>query len=436
MKNVGVVALAVLVSASAASCVDDAPELDALDDSFVVDGKADGAADARKVLAMANRATHAQFVEMGLANQTIRSIETARAGADRRFGTADDVTLPSVEALDALPYVGTIAFGKLLAYASRSSEAHAYVPRGTVDIQTLITLDVVTETAGGDSIGDPLQAPGADDNEQLLCHLKGENPGVISITCRRDEAGGQMRVVATGAMPRNGKFEVTGTYGALPVYDQYLRVGGKFENGKLVIDDYEFVRVQRCPPFGACDLERIHLVLRHVKLPGAQSGPIGQDCASDNGPVITTVSAAAGFTIEQQCGTCYQRKNVCVTGISDSAELTCLHNRIEHPVTSTAGCPAHLTTLGSYQCNSAPRNYICEGAENTNPVADDAATLLAASCPAGFRAVGTCDSQKVCLDARVPNYVVTNGIRRCPAGMHVAKRYFCSFVDQAVCVDD
>lgn len=435
MKTRALGLLAMLLLAGSTGCVGGDDEIDGIDDPFTLDGKADGAADGRVVLAMANRATHAQLVEAGLAESTIRSIEGARAGADRRFATADDVAIASVEDLDALPYVGPVAFAKLLAYAERAGGRHGYLPRGAVDLETLVTLDVVTEEAGPGSVTQPLQTAGADDNEQVLCHLTGDNPGPVNITCRRDEAGGGRPIRATAVMNTDGTFEAVGTDDTATRFDQYLRVAGRVQARKLTIDDYEFLRLQRCPPFGVCNPQVIFRVLRHVKLPGAQSGPLGSDCRDDEGPVLTTVTVPAGFTIDQQCGTCYQRQNVCVAGISEAATLTCLHTRIEQPLTSTAGCAEHLEPLGSYQCNSSPTRYLCEGVGDHNPVPDDEATVLARTCPAGFRAIAECGDRDVCLDERIDHHQVTNG-SPCLAGLHYAMQYSCPFVDRTVCVED
>ncbi|MEZ4369094.1 MAG: helix-hairpin-helix domain-containing protein [Kofleriaceae bacterium] len=101
-----------LLSAALAACAADAVLEDGPDDDAISDGKADGAltegsALARAVLKVANEATKATLTEdVGLTSRTAGNIVTARAAAP--FATLAE--------LDRVPYVGPVAFDRLVAY--------------------------------------------------------------------------------------------------------------------------------------------------------------------------------------------------------------------------------------------------------------------------------------------------------------------------------
>jgi hypothetical protein len=103
---------------------------DAIDDDFVGGGKADGAIsegspDALGVLAVVNTLDQSTLDEdVGLDARAAAGIAKHRAAADGSLGTADDDRFDTLVELDQVPYVGKIAFGKLLAFA----RANGFVP--------------------------------------------------------------------------------------------------------------------------------------------------------------------------------------------------------------------------------------------------------------------------------------------------------------------
>ncbi len=106
-----------------ASCVTQEAE-DGRDDSFVSNGKADtdgiadGSPTAVAVLGLVNQRTEAQLHDdVGLASKAAKNIAAHVRGADHKAGTADDQTFATLAELHAVPYVGSIAFRKLVAYA-------------------------------------------------------------------------------------------------------------------------------------------------------------------------------------------------------------------------------------------------------------------------------------------------------------------------------
>jgi hypothetical protein len=104
---------------------------DGRNDAFLSNGKADGSIEdgspeALGVLAVANTLTRDQFEnDVGLDSQAATGIVGHRDGADQVAGTADDDPFDTLEELDDVPYVGKIAFGKLLAYAQTHGYVHA-----------------------------------------------------------------------------------------------------------------------------------------------------------------------------------------------------------------------------------------------------------------------------------------------------------------------
>jgi hypothetical protein len=105
-------------------CVANAPVEDGRDDSFTSDAKADtggivdGSPEAQQVLALVNRATRELLdVEVGLAEDAAKNIAAYRLGDDELPDTLDDELFDTLVELDAVPFVGPVAFGKLLAFA-------------------------------------------------------------------------------------------------------------------------------------------------------------------------------------------------------------------------------------------------------------------------------------------------------------------------------
>lgn len=95
-------------------------EEDGFDDSFVSDGKEDtggvreGSPPGLAVLQLANEADVAGLKLAKLTTTTAQNIVAHRAGGDGQLGTADDDPFDTLAELDAVPYVGPVAFRKLL----------------------------------------------------------------------------------------------------------------------------------------------------------------------------------------------------------------------------------------------------------------------------------------------------------------------------------
>lgn len=109
---------------SVTGCADDQQLQDGRDDAFVVDGKTDtggireGTPEAAAVLHVVNTSSRAVLGdEVGVAEKAGDNIIAVRDGDDGAAGTADDTTFTTLAQLDAVPFVGPVAFGKLLAYA-------------------------------------------------------------------------------------------------------------------------------------------------------------------------------------------------------------------------------------------------------------------------------------------------------------------------------
>jgi len=97
---------------------------DAADDDFMVGGKTDtggvvdGTPEAWGVLALVNEASLSDLVDdVGLARRSAEAIDAYKHGDDELAGTADDADIGSLAELDAIPYVGPVAFRALLTYA-------------------------------------------------------------------------------------------------------------------------------------------------------------------------------------------------------------------------------------------------------------------------------------------------------------------------------
>jgi hypothetical protein len=109
-------------------CVAGDEEGDGIDDSFLGDSKADafgvaeGSPDALAVLGMLRTASLDELDDAaGLASNAAKAIVRHRQGGDRKDGTADDDSIDSLTELDAVPYVGPIAFRLLLDHARASA---------------------------------------------------------------------------------------------------------------------------------------------------------------------------------------------------------------------------------------------------------------------------------------------------------------------------
>lgn len=107
-----------------AGCVTAEEPGDGRDDTFVTDGKTDtsgiveGSPTAIAVLGLVNGSTEASLHDdIGIASKASKNIGAYLRGPDGKAATADDRAFATLAALDAIPYVGSVAFHKLLAYA-------------------------------------------------------------------------------------------------------------------------------------------------------------------------------------------------------------------------------------------------------------------------------------------------------------------------------
>ena len=113
---------------------------DERDDSFLGSGKADtggidaDSPEAAQILAVANGASRDTLVEtVGLATRSADALVAYRIGDDEQAGTADDERFDGLAELDAIPYIGPVAFGKLLAYV-RAHDAMVLVAGTSFDM--------------------------------------------------------------------------------------------------------------------------------------------------------------------------------------------------------------------------------------------------------------------------------------------------------------
>lgn len=120
-------AYAAIVFVTTSCAVDD---VDGEHDSFIADGKqdtggiAEGSPEALGVLAFVNSATPAQLTSgAGIASNAASAIDAYKLGDDETAGTGDDEAFETLAELDRVPFVGPVAFAKLLAYA----ESHGFI---------------------------------------------------------------------------------------------------------------------------------------------------------------------------------------------------------------------------------------------------------------------------------------------------------------------
>jgi hypothetical protein len=118
------VVLAVLAACGTTNIAEDGEN-----DSFSGGGKADGGGiaegtpEAIGVLRVANDASLATLKSgVGLTKRTASNIIGFRAGADATLGTSDDRGFRTLAELDAVRYVGPVAFEELLAYAESQGD--------------------------------------------------------------------------------------------------------------------------------------------------------------------------------------------------------------------------------------------------------------------------------------------------------------------------
>lgn len=111
-----------LAALSFAACVSSQADGDGIDD--VAGGKADGFGvtdgEARGILRVANEVSRDDLIDKAkVSARGARGIDDHRVGGDGIAGTADDDAFDTLDELDTVPYVGTRAFHRLLAYARR-----------------------------------------------------------------------------------------------------------------------------------------------------------------------------------------------------------------------------------------------------------------------------------------------------------------------------
>jgi hypothetical protein len=137
----------------------DDEDVDGPDDQFLTGGKADGleegSAEARAVLRVAN---HASLVTLDdrvpLDVRAARNIVGFRAGPDGVEGTADDRRFTTLAELDAISYVGPVAFGKLLGFVHRRQLADVF-PSGSFSIAVSVKHPVTTARFNAIAQGGP-----------------------------------------------------------------------------------------------------------------------------------------------------------------------------------------------------------------------------------------------------------------------------------------
>lgn len=118
-------------------------------------GIAEGSPDAIAVLHVANYASEEVLRDdapdgVDLARRTVDNLIYVRLGDDGIPGTSDDGSFATLAALDAVPYVGPVAFRKLLAYA----RTHNISPPDA-DAGAGISPDGGTNTSDGGTVGAP-----------------------------------------------------------------------------------------------------------------------------------------------------------------------------------------------------------------------------------------------------------------------------------------
>ena len=114
---------------SLTACVNEEPDLedaerDQLGGKFDTVGISENTPEAWGVLRVANElGAYPLRYDAELSQKATDNIVAYRLGDDEEAGTSDDQRFDSLAELDNLPFVGPIAFGKLLSYA----RAHGYI---------------------------------------------------------------------------------------------------------------------------------------------------------------------------------------------------------------------------------------------------------------------------------------------------------------------
>lgn len=113
---------------AATGCLAEGDEGDPVDESFLTDGKGDGAisegsAEAHGILQLVNNGSLAQLKSTGITSTALKNIDAHRIGPDKLPYSPDDRTFATLAELDAVKNVGVTTFNRLLAYA----RANGYV---------------------------------------------------------------------------------------------------------------------------------------------------------------------------------------------------------------------------------------------------------------------------------------------------------------------
>ena len=203
------------------ACSQEAPATDGQDDSFVARGKGDtggvaeGTYEAQLVLGVANSASDetlrsAPPYGVGLSDRTTDNLMYFRLGDDGVPGTQDDGHFNTLASLDAIPYVGPIAFAKLLDYAKRTTPgkpdffaALPTLPDGSVSLSHEALLTFSIHSQGGGSYDTPIQAK---------CTLSGPSHADLTLACVAGYLSWQAPIDAS-----DGLFNLAGNvaYGAV-----------------------------------------------------------------------------------------------------------------------------------------------------------------------------------------------------------------------------
>lgn len=116
--------LSAACAASLVGCMaSQAEDSDSIDDQFVGDGKTDSgiSEDSPEAVAVLRLVNFASFQVLddtiGLDVRAAHNIINFRSGDDDTAGTDDDETFTTLAELDAIPYIGPVAFDKLVAFS-------------------------------------------------------------------------------------------------------------------------------------------------------------------------------------------------------------------------------------------------------------------------------------------------------------------------------
>src|SRR5689334_24593831 len=161
LKLSGIVNSTALAMTLVAGCAVTVEE-DGRDDSFVTSGKADsagveeGTPEALGVIDVANKVSIEVLEDLpprgvGLSSRAVDNLMYYRLGDDGLPGTKDDGLFQTLAELDAIPFIGPVAFERLRAYAEANGfvDAHRTPINITFDGRTQPSLVAVRDGLGG-----------------------------------------------------------------------------------------------------------------------------------------------------------------------------------------------------------------------------------------------------------------------------------------------